>query len=252
MLPYNKGVLWVWLAVSALVITPDLYQYVGDGNYLGREAIAIAGEEADPHELVRKIGDAARSRITSLDNGRFYDLRNRPVLRHRARETWEHAEGYCGEGARVMVNMLDSLGIRAARIILHMTTGGQHIAIAYFHDGEWFLANSINSPADFNVWLGTGPHPLESLVGFEDRNGTMVPVVTNSVFERYSFFNWSRVFGSSLEIYQTRPFPRIMTLMIENPPLIRIAVKLGFLSLLALIFLLSGRLLQKRHQAHNP
>jgi len=247
MRPYNKNVLWVWLAVSALVITPDLHYYVGDGNYLGREAVAIAGEEADPHEIVRKIGDAARGRITSLDKGRFYDLRNRPVLRHRARETWEYAEGYCGEGARVMINMLDALGVRAARIILYMTTGGQHIAIAYFHNGEWFLADSINSPAGFNAWLGTEPRPLGNLVGFEDRNGTMVPVVMNPVFERYSFFNWSRVFGSSLEVYQTRPFPRIMTLMIENPPLVRIAVKLGLLSLLAFVFLLSGRLLQRRH-----
>ena len=72
-------------------------------------------------------------------------------------------------------------------------------------------------------------------------------VVTNPVFERYSFFNWSSVFGSSLEVYQIRPFPRIMTLMIENPPLVRIAVKLGLLSLLAFVFLLSGRLLQRRH-----
>ena len=192
------------------------------------------------------------SRITSLDKGRFYNLQNRPVLRHRARETWEHAEGYCGEGARVLVNMLDALGIRAARIILHMTTGGQHIAIAYFHDGEWFLADSINSPAELNAWLGTEPRLLESLIRFEDRNGTMVPVVTNPVFKRYSFFNWSRVFGSSLEVYQTRPFPRTVTLMIENPLLVWIAVKLGLLSLLALIFLLSGRLLQKYRQAHKP
>jgi hypothetical protein len=38
-----------------------------------------------------------------------------------------------------------------------------------------------------------------------------------------------------------------MTLMIENPPLVRIAVKLGLLSLLAFVFLLSGRMLQRRH-----
>jgi hypothetical protein len=43
-----------------------------------------------------------------------------------------------------------------------------------------------------------------------------------------------------------------MTLMIENPPLVWIVVKLGFLSLLAFVFLLLGRLLQRRHQAHKP
>lgn len=238
--------------MSALVITPDLYQYASDRSFLAKEADAIIGEETDPHEIVSKIGNAARGRIASLDRGRFYDLRNRPVLRHRARETWEHAEGYCGEGARVMVNMLDAPDVRAARIILHMTTGGQHIAVAYFHDGQWFLADSINSPAGFNDWLGSEPRPLKSLIRLEDRNGTTVPVVTNPFFNRYSFFNWSRLFGSSLEVYQTFPFPRIVTLMMENPPLVWIAVKLGLLSLLALIFLLSGRIMRNRRQALDP
>jgi len=249
MQPYSKGVLWAWLTVSVLVITPDLYQYMGDRIYLGREAATIVGEQTDPHKIVLKIGNAARSQITSLDRGRFYDLDNRPALRHRARETWEHAEGYCGEGARVMINMLDAMDIQASRIILHITTGGQHIAIVYLHDGEWFLADSINSPTGFNAWLGSDPRLLKSLLRFEDRNGTMVPVVRNPFFDRYSFFNWSRIFGSSLEIYQTFPFPRIVTLMIENPPLVWIIIKFGLLSLLALIFLLPWRIIHNRRQA---
>jgi len=82
------------------------------------------------------------------------DMTSRPFLRNDTRELLTIKEGLCGEGTRVIVVLLNSLGFDASRITLynkHMQSA--HTLISVLIDDKEHIVDSINSSLEVNRYL---------------------------------------------------------------------------------------------------
>ena len=221
----------LWITATLVVAVPNLYTYVTEQRALRDLAEELAPRAADTHEVAREFLHRVRDRVAITDHGSFYDVSNRPLLRHTAWETWSHGEGQCGEGTRLLVNLLQSRGIAASRInLIDAREGFYHTPVAYNEDGRWWLLNSLDGGGEFHEWTLENRLPVEKLVERRlDPGGALVIRPNNPYFARYSYFNWARVFGDFIEINQWAPFPQWFIHIIENPPL-TIALAVLFLS----------------------
>jgi hypothetical protein len=219
----RRALVAVWLAATAVWAAPDFWRFAVEWRAVSRLAAELAGDLASPESVVDRLTTAVQARVRATANGRFYKARTRPLLRHTAWETWVHGEGLCGEGTRLIVNLLRARGIAASRVSLsNDATGFYHVAVAV-HDGRgWRLVDSIGSPPGFREWSRANRLPLHRLVTFESSfGGAPVHRIANPYFTRFSFFNWSRVLPTAVEVNQRVAFPAWVVLVTENPPLTR-------------------------------
>jgi hypothetical protein len=80
------------------------------------------------------------------DQWRRFDLAHRPFLRHDSMWLLEAREGQCGEGARVLVNLLNELGFDATRITLYdRYFRPEHTLASVVIDGQERFVDSINT-----------------------------------------------------------------------------------------------------------
>lgn len=221
-------VLTVWAISSLLFSAGDFAQFLSEERRLRKVLSEIGVEGMDRREAARAIQSAVRSRVTAVPKkGKFYDVADRPALRHTAVETWTHAEGQCGEGARLIVNLLLANGIEASRINLsNEKTQFYHTAVAYQAEGKWWLLDSINSPEGFPEWASANNKPMSELVRVEMHpGGALLVQPDNPFFARYSFFSWARIFGDKFEVNQFVGMPRFVVYITEKPPLLKALLK---------------------------
>lgn len=195
----------------------DLMRYWVESQRIAGEARSIVADHGQTRARVLTIAGAVRARVAPAD-------RQRPFLRSTAWETWKSGKGYCGEGARVIVVMLQSLSIPAARLYLRADRDDYfHIAVAYYDEGKWYLTDSTNSSTDLLAFLTDNRMPLDQLPG------------QNPFFYSYSFMNWRRVLPF-MWFDQKAPLPQGVSIVMENPPLALGLTKglLGSVGLLAL------------------
>jgi hypothetical protein len=69
----------------------------------------------------------------------------RPLLRHSATHILRSGYGFCGENARVAINLLFLGGVRANRLYLEGPRW-KHVVIEHQWDGDWKLFDSHNDP----------------------------------------------------------------------------------------------------------
>lgn len=121
-------------------------QYLQANDFVGRpltKATAIAVSQAVRRDFV-------------VDKGRWtrYRLKGRPLLRHDTLWLLEAREGLCGEGARVLVNLLNGLGFDATRLTLYdRYLRPSHTLASVVIDGRETFVDSINTSAEFNAFL---------------------------------------------------------------------------------------------------
>jgi transglutaminase-like putative cysteine protease len=204
------GVLLGWAETDGI-------QWAVEHRALAAEARAVTSRHVERRSRVLAVSDAVRVRISpDGEEGRP------PVLRTTAWQTWVSGRGSCGDGARVMVGMLTSLGIPAERVYLRRGSGPYvHVAVAYFDRGQWRLVDTLNSEPGFRHFAVERAQPLEHLVR------------ANPFFDSYSYLNWQRLVFMPLD--QTRPVPQPVVWLMENPPLL---LALGKMALAALMVLL--------------
>jgi hypothetical protein len=90
------------------------------------------------------------------DEHRFnaLDMRKRPFLREDTAFLLRHKEGLCGEGTRVLVNLLLHAGYDASRITLFdRELRSFHTLVSVKLAGHEFLLDSINTPRSINAFL---------------------------------------------------------------------------------------------------
>ena len=103
-------------------------------------------------ETAIRISNQIRNEF-NIDEKSFKTLKlsKRPFLRNDTLFLLTHKEGLCGEGTRVIVNLLNELGFDATRITLYnRNLKGLHTLISVVINGEEFLIDSINSPEEIN------------------------------------------------------------------------------------------------------
>jgi len=248
----KRVLLLLWIVGTAALIGPDLYAYVEDRRNLRDLSIELAAGETDPHRLAWRYSDAVLARMRALDGIAAYPAAHRPFLRDTAWHTWTTGKGFCGEGARVIVNLLIAQGIPASRVNM-IGPGFVHTAAAYEVDGAWYLVDSVGAPGNgFREWARANAAPLGRLVEMEFDPGGGTPIrVENPYFTRYSFFNWARLIDRA-EVNQRVPFPVWVTLAIENPPLLTAILKAaGAIVVLGLGWLIVARNARRRHPSRR-
>lgn len=100
-------------------------------------------------EAAHRVADQVRADF-NIDISTFdaLDLNNRPFLRESTLFLLTHKEGVCGEGTRVIINLLSHLGYNAARLSLYdQALRSKHTLVSVELNGEEFLVDSINPPS---------------------------------------------------------------------------------------------------------
>lgn len=106
-------------------------------------------------ESAFKVSDQVRSDFnTDRSTHKVLDINNRPFLRADTRLLLTCREGVCGEGARVLVNLLQRLGYDATRITLYnKVLTPAHTLVSIRLNNREFLLDSINSSVKLNTFL---------------------------------------------------------------------------------------------------
>jgi hypothetical protein len=243
----KKWLVVVWLAVTALVVAPDLYQFADEHGNIRDLAVALAGDAETPHELASAYSLAVHSHLQRGRVDGSYEPSTRPLLRATAWETWTTRHGHCGEASRIMINLLISQGVPATRVNM-IGPNFVHTAVGYWDGDDWFLVDSFLAPSGFREWSQQNRLPISAMVEMQFHSGGGTPIeVNNPFFTRFSYFNWARVFKWG-EINQRVPFPAPITFLIENPPLFTALLKFAA----AAVVLLVGWLVVSRRRNTKP
>jgi hypothetical protein len=132
------------------------------------------------------LSNAVRAHVRSVTHGSFYNIDRLPFLRPTAWQTWTHAEGVCGDGARLIVLLLLSQGIRASRIDLFGPPNYTHTVVAYRDGDQWYLVNSTGS-AEFHAWISSRPRRYDAVpppgreTGASMKTLAAIDIGTNSI-----------------------------------------------------------------------
>jgi hypothetical protein len=95
---------------------------------------------------------------------KYTNLQNRPFLRQSVYELLTNKEGLCGEGARVMVRILHSLGYDATRLAFYSKKfGAAHALVSVYADGVEMIVDSINYPKELNQIIRKNPHSMSEI-----------------------------------------------------------------------------------------
>ena len=113
--------------------------------------------DADDWESIKKLSLELR-RIFNVDQPSFSRLKmsSRPFLRETTLDLLDYREGLCGEGARVLIVILNHLGFDATRVTLFTKwLHPSHTIVSVLIEGEEVLIDTINSQARFNDYLNS-------------------------------------------------------------------------------------------------
>ncbi|MCC7487570.1 MAG: hypothetical protein IT529_21560 [Burkholderiales bacterium] len=110
------------------------------------------------------VSDAVRADfLVDETRWRRLSMSRRPFLRHDTLTLLEAREGLCGEGTRVIVNLLLTLGFDATRVVLYdEQLQAVHALVSVVIDGKESLIDSINSPEGLNAILRANPIGVDS------------------------------------------------------------------------------------------
>ena len=148
-----------YLSIWVMAVLPSIYflNLQRLENSMVDEFILANGlQSADLNKFdAFKVSDAVRSSF-EVDEDKFkvMKMNNRPFLRESTLTLLGIKEGLCGEGARVITNILLRLGYNASRITLfnkHLES--THTLVSIQTGGKDILIDSINSQAEVNDFL---------------------------------------------------------------------------------------------------
>lgn len=229
--------LLIGLALSSVWGWQDARTYLYERRALSAIAQSLAPGDGTVTVRARALEAAVQQQVASTSKGRRYNKRARPALRHSAYDTWTMQEGRCGEGARLLVNLLQLSGIPAARVNLSEASKKlYHTAVVFYDNNDWWLIDSINSSPEFRTWSRQNRLPLSKLfVTKLDYGGALLIESQVPQFDRYSFGSWSRIVGPWFEVNQFVPLPQWLVHLLENPHLLALVLKVAVSGLLALM-----------------
>ena len=159
----SKGIGYkTWMALLvALAWGPAmgyLYQQYQENRfvdrYIARHQLA-AGEPGKAQAVA--ISQHLRAEFT-VEEQRFevLDMAARPFLREDTEFLLTHKEGLCGEGTRVLVNLLQRLGYDATRVTLYdRYLQSSHTLVSVQQDGREYWVDTINTRPWSNHFLNT-------------------------------------------------------------------------------------------------
>ena len=156
---------------------------------------------------------------TDVSTFEVLDYNNRPFLRHDSRFLLTHKEGECGQGTRVLVNLLAELGFDATRVTLFdKYLNPSHTLVSVEIDGESFLVDSINTRKWFNDFLNENSFSIGNF---------SIAQYSDSIESRSHLVEKLRLMKPSGEA-ESRIHQRFWVYSFDAIPLTKLLSKLGF------------------------
>jgi hypothetical protein len=141
------------------------------------------------------------------------NLEERPFLREDVGFLLTHKEGVCGEGARVIVNLLNRLGFDATRITLYnKQLQSAHTLVSVLIDENEFFIDSINSSAEVNKLLvntDISPNDFNFLHYTDKLSKRREFVKSNHIDQPKEYVNFFNNYW--LYSYEATPYSKLLT-----------------------------------------
>ena len=155
-----KGIIkkfFIFLSIIFFFITlKNVYYHYKEEKmitlYLKNHKISVANPKLSK-KLALMVSEIVYKEFnTNPKTWKHFDLKNRLFLRNSILELLTWKEGLCGEGARVVVRLLQKLGFDATRVNLYtLRLGGTgHVVVSVMLNGKEFFVDTINSSLWFH------------------------------------------------------------------------------------------------------
>jgi hypothetical protein len=174
-------------------------------------------------------------------------LKNKPFLREECDLLIQAREGLCGEGARVLVCLLERLGFDATRVTLFTRwLHPSHTLVSIIHNGQEYFIDTLNSGDEFNAYVNSHRLAAEdfSIMGHVEDIGdrtrqkkALMAKSSDDVFEehvgyKYLFYSYEAIPFSklasalrlNLRIVNLRRPSKAVSLVAEKPKLVKAGV----------------------------
>ncbi len=202
----------------------NMIQYYSDRKKLRsilNTLFSKGGDEMEPgneKEKLSKLMTYLQTTISFQNVDRSKNRKNN-LLRATAVQVAESGEGFCGENARLAINLMDILGIKSCRLYLTGKKWG-HVLTECKIDGRWWFFDGHYDPETaMNVQdIGKLPSPQISLLKNGYNENGWVDYNRIKVFSKIPF----------LRTFSKARLPSFIVLLFENPHLIKAAVGFFF------------------------
>lgn len=149
------------LATLCIAVSPSVYFAVKQHheNQLLHEYLAAAAIDASlaPWDAAIALSRSIRGRF-EVDEEEFDSLRmsDRPFLRESSDYLLRISEGQCGEGTRVLVNLMLAAGYDAARVSLYDSRlHSTHTLVSLLDGDHEYFVDSLNTTNEMNAFPNT-------------------------------------------------------------------------------------------------
>ncbi len=187
---------------------------------------------------------------TDIKTWKHSDLLGRSFLRNSVLELFEIKEGVCGEGTRVMIRILQSLGYNASRIAFYdKEFGAAHALVSVMIGDNEIIVDSINFNKELHKILRNNKINMKMINivhynnRFSDSNKTKSSEFSNFFKEHYSIYSYESIpyvkfaskLGADKLIFNLSRPNRYISYLAESVYLIK--ALLAFIALIFLIFI---------------
>jgi len=206
-------------------------------------------------ETAVRVSDQVRRDFNIQTNTfKSLDVFNKPFLREDTHFLLSHKEGECGEGTRVIVNLLSRLGFDATRLTLYnKKLKPAHTLISVAIEDKEFLLDSINSSVKTNTLLKDYDVSLNDFAfihridNIAKRRSNLVnnkrPEALAGFFDYYLLYSYeatpySKVLakiGLDMQVFNFKRPSRWMSVLAEKPRAIMFIVSLFTSFFIALV-----------------
>ena len=192
-----------------IMAAQDYFEYLSGRARLTSIATSILGHDpTSPAAAVERIQDALVQRLRPWPPG---EAEKRPFLRDPAESLWDLRLGKCGDGSRLMIQLLAMRHLAARRVLLYDESGVTINAGFEYQDHDaWIYEGAFNSlRAEIKY---TREHPA----GIRDFLSGDNPVARH--YKAFSYLNFRRL---GIHGYLTHPLPQWLGYLFETPTSIK-------------------------------
>jgi hypothetical protein len=233
------------MVLFLIMMTPSLYWLFEyhQGNLLIDNYLETRGLNQNKlsKNLAMKVSDSIRNDFnTNEKEFKKLKMRNRPFLRNDVNFLLKYKEGLCGEGARVIVLLLNRLGFDARRVTLYNKyLQASHTLVSVKFGNREFLIDSINSSKEENQLLKKYDvssedfqimHYSSNIIKRRQFQPTSGRPELNHFFEHYWIYSYEAIpvtkiltkLGFDVRVFNLMRPPRLVSILAERPMMIKI------------------------------
>lgn len=219
--PYVNVCLMIILLLSFFCYVKDQYALSIFIKHLRSELIIDEDKEITIEELY-----SMQDYLINVINTRSEGFQNkRPIYGYNINYILKTKTGNCGEGTRLIMNILMRFGIPTRRVYLHGPSE-LHVVPEVKLSEKWMIIESINGPGeDFKSLLRKLELSVSSYFSTGNYRFHYIPKheIGSYGFRNFSYWPLNALVNNRLfltELYIHKPPSQITEYVLENPPLI--------------------------------